>query len=525
MSDSWHTIVHSAKRFFTGTVFSRISGMLRDMSMAYAFGATPLVATFLLAFRLSNLFRRLLGEGALQSAFIPLFEAVRAISPLRGAEFFRNLSASVALLLMLIIAVLGATLLGVCWFIPLSADMGELLLLTAMLLPSLLFFCLYGIYAALLQCNKSYFIPAIAPAAFNLVWVAGVLLIHQEPLPQAMHQLAGIVVVAALSQWLVTVPSAWALLRQDGLAAVWRGIEYKSDEMRRLLIPLCLGIGGVAATQINNALDGLFGWWADPSGPAYLWYALRLQQLPLSLWGIALSGALLPPLCRAAKESNPALFQTFFANAMQKTILWMALATAWFLAAGHSWITLLFGHGDFTAHDIAETTHCLWGYSVGLPPMILVLITAAAFYAQGNFRTPMQASILSVIANIAFNALFIGVFGWGATSVAVATSVSALLNYSYLRWALKRSGKHVALGAAYLQAIVVGAVAFFAAISIDQWIWGNSPAFHLLFLELPPLYSVSTYSAEILRCAVQGLPFLAAAVIIYRRSLSSSAAY
>lgn len=519
MSDSWHTIVHSAKRFFTGTVFSRISGMLRDMSMAYAFGATPLVATFLLAFRLSNLFRRLLGEGALQSAFIPLFETVRAISPLRGAEFFRNLSASVALLLLLIIAVLGVGLLGVGSFVPLSTDMRELLLLTAMMLPGLLFFCLYGIYAALLQCNKSYFIPAIAPAAFNLVWVAGVLLIYNEPLPQAMYQLAAIVVFAALCQWLVTVPSAWALLQRDGLPAVWRGIEYKSDEVRRLLIPLCLGIGGVAATQVNNALDGLFGWWADPSGPAYLWYALRLQQLPLSLWGIALSGALLPPLCRAAKESDPTLFQTFFTNAMQKTLLWMVLATAWFFAAGHTWITLLFGHGDFTAHDIAETTHCLWGYSVGLTPMILVLITAAAFYARGNFRTPMQASILSVIANISFNTLFIGVFGWGAMSVAMATSLSALLNYSYLRWALRRSGKTVALGAAYLQAIVVGASAFFAAIFIDQSIWGNSPAYHLLFREQLPLYGVSTYTGEILRCTVQGLPFLAAAFVVYRRSL------
>jgi len=511
--DSWGAIAASARRFFTGTALSRISGLLRDMSMAYAFGAAPLVAIFLLAFRLSNLLRRLLSEGALQSAFIPVFEALRFQSPLRAATFFRNLSATIALLLIIVIVISAAALGRLAYFIQLSPATHELFLLTALLMPGLLFICLYGLCSAFLQCQKIYFIPAAAPVLFNLVWIAGVVLIRDQPLAEAMSLLACIVVFGALCQWLFTLPATWNSLQQLGLEAVWRGIRLRTEEVRTLRTPLAMGITGVAATQVNNALDGFFAWWADPSGPAYLWYAIRLQQLPMALWGVAMSGALLPPLCRLAKESDLTAFQSSFSQAMKKTIFWMMLATAWFFVAGPSCVALLFGRGDFTGEDIAMTTYCLWGYIIGLVPAVLVLIATAAFYSRGQFRIPMQASFLAVIINSTLNAIFIGVLDKGVVSVAIATSIAAAVNLTYLQGMLKRQGREVSCGKMYGAASFVSAVAVLGAIASELWLWGDSPAYQLL-LGMAPTYS-AILTEPLLRLITEGIAFLCCGAVAY----------
>ena len=154
---------------------SRISGMLRDVSMAYAFGTQPSIAAFMVAFRFAHLLRRLFGEGALQTAFIPEFEALRHHNEERAFTFFRSLTAILSLFLTLLILLCCGVLACFMWFGNLHPDNYEILLLTLIMLPSLLFICLFGLNASLLQCEKSYFIPSVAPVAFNGIWVVSVL--------------------------------------------------------------------------------------------------------------------------------------------------------------------------------------------------------------------------------------------------------------------------------------------------------------------------------------------------------------
>lgn len=434
MADTTRSILQSAKRFFAGTMLSRLSGFARDVAMAMAFGTQETVAAFLLAFRLAHLFRRVLGEGALQSAFIPFYEKIRSQNPGKALAFFQKLTLSLSVGLLFLISLLMVFLLAIKPHLSFSNQ--EVVEFTFWMLPSLAFICLFGINAALLQCQKKYFLVGVAPVAFNVCWIAGVLCLREWPIEEAMKILCGIVIMACLAQWIVTLPGVWQTFRQARLLGEERS-SFSFNELRFFIKPLLLGVLGISASQINNTLDAIFARFAENEGPAYLWYAIRVQQLPLALFGLALSGALLPPLSRALKEGNLARFRGFLNYALQSNFILMIPLTCLFMLGGESLIKLLFGRGSFNAFSIAGTTACLWGYTLGLLPTTTILILGPAFYAHENFRATTWASLLALGINCTLNTLFIFIFGWGAFSIAIATSISAWINMGYLFYSLR----------------------------------------------------------------------------------------
>lgn len=444
MKDTIHTISRSTKRFFSGTLLSRISGMLRDMSMAYVFGTQPAIAAFMVAFRFAHLLRRLFGEGALQSAFIPEFEELRQQNTSQAFIFFRDLTLSLTLFLILLISLASGVLASCLMWGNFSPDNREILNLTLLMLPSLLFICLFGLNASLLQCEKSYFTSSAAPIAFNGIWIATVITLRHTSVDEAMPKLAIGVIAACFCQWLLTVPQTWSILKKSLTSGFLNSVHLASGDIRRIFKPLGLGIIGVGASQINNAIDTLFAHFAEPEGPALLWYAIRIQQLPLALFGIAIAGAVLPPLARALKAKQQDQYHHFLQFALYRTWVFMAPLTALLLVTGDSCVEILYGRGDFGLQSIVGTTRCLWAYAAGLLPSALVLILAPAFYAQSNYRLPAAASFLTMFLNAGLNALFVLGFGWGAVSVALATSLSAWVNLLFLGGYLYQSGTTLA---------------------------------------------------------------------------------
>lgn len=438
MQDTTHTIFHSAARFFSGTMLSRITGMLRDVIMAFAFGTQGSVAALLVAFRWSHLLRRLLGEGALQTAFIPHFEKLRSEDPQRAGRFFRDLAAALTVALLAIVVITMGGLWGALQYGNFSAGNQEIIFLTFIMMPGLLFICLYGLNASLLQCEKNYFTASAAPIAFNIIWIIGVVCVWKLAGPHTMPWLAVFIVLACVGEWSITLPKTWEILKKFEIGNFWGEIRFFSTDLTGIAKPLFLGMIGVGAAQINNAMDTIFARYASEEGPAYLWYAIRLQQLPLALFGIALSGALLPPLSRAIKSNDLPKYQHFLDFAIKSCLGIMIPITAAIFIMGDSSINLIYGHGDFTNLSTVGTTTCLWGYGLGLVPMALVLIVAPAFYAQGNYKIPTQASLLAMGINMGLNTFLVVGMGMGAASVAVATSVSAWINVAYLLFFLKR---------------------------------------------------------------------------------------
>ncbi len=435
--DSTRTIIRSAASFFSGTMLSRLSGMVRDMAMAWAFGIGADVAALLVAFRLSHLLRRVLGEGAMQTALVPHFEQLRHEDSKRkdnkrASQFFIDLIASLSLLTFVIILAIMGLLYPLYSFEILSAGNKEIAYLAFLMMPSLLFICLFGLNASLLQCEKKFFIPSMAPVVFNCIWIIGVMYAYSNQNNTPMTTLALFITLACFSQWAFTLPVVYKTLKSLNGNVIPKKFTLFSCDVLRLKTPLALGIVGVAASQVNNALDALFARWASDEGPAILWYAIRLQQLPLALFGIALAGALLPPLSRAAKAKDIPLFSQFLSFAITKTFALMLPITALLFLLGDKAVALIYGHGTFSDFSIATTTQALWGYSLGLTPMAMVLILAPACYAQGNYKTPSLAATCSVAINIGLNFVMVQGLHLGGASIAVATSVCALVNCVWL---------------------------------------------------------------------------------------------
>lgn len=436
MEDTPKKMLKAATSFFSGTMLSRITGMLRDVAMAFAFGTEASLAAFFVAFRLAHLLRRLFGEGPLQSAFIPHFETLRKEeAPQRAMRLFIDLYAALSLILIVLIAIGMAACAALLYGYGQSWNTGteEIFRLCLLMLPSLLFICLSGLNTALLQCERSYFLPAVAPVAFNLLWIFGVFVLQAHPSHEAMPKLALCIVAACFGQWVVTLPKVYKLLQGHGFHfKVLSALNPLSADIKTLWRPFLLGMIGIGAGQINSALDALFARFAESSGPAYLWYAIRLQQLPLALFGIALSGALLPPLTRAIKGKEQTQSGLLFNEAVYRAMLLIFPITAALFILGQRFVDVLYGYGDFGPESILGTTYCLWGYTLGLIPMTLVLIAAPVFYAQNDYRTPSRASIAAMLINGVLNAVLVLQFQLGAFSIALATSVSAWVNLACL---------------------------------------------------------------------------------------------
>lgn len=422
-TDSTQTLTRSALRFFSGTSISRVSGLVRDMTMAFCFGTSPALAAFFLAYRFVYLIRRLFGEGLLHQGFIPHFETKKNEDPRRGALFFRDLFFSLSILLGGLIVVAE---------IVLSFSSSETAKLAMWMLPGIFFICLFGLSTGLLQSERSFFLPSVSPVASNAVWILGVLALRSLPIHQAVVGLSIVLSFAFFVQWGLTLPRIFRFLRQSLSLKEIFSIAPFSPELKSLARPILLGMIGVASTQINSAIDGIFALWADLEGPAYLWYAIRIQQLPLALFGIAISSALLPSLSRAIEEGATARFESLLNFAKRKIFFLIFPCVVGIFVLGLASVNLLFGRGDFGVNAVYETTLCLWCYGIGLLPSAFVQIVAQGFYAKKDYSTPTKGFVSAALLNTGLNALLVFWLDLGAASIALATSASTLFNAYYL---------------------------------------------------------------------------------------------
>lgn len=441
IQDSSETITTSAKRFFSGTMISRSTGLAREIVMAAAFGTIPAVAAFWMAFRFAHLLRRLFGEGALNAAFVPHFESLRKEDPQKGARFFFDLLTGITLFLLFLTLLIEAILGGILLFQEISQANRDVLKLTMLMLPALVFISLYALNSSLLNCERSYFLPSVAPAFLNLIWILALVFLWQKPPVLALQYLAMIIVLAFAFQWLVTMPRVYRYLLLNLGKNWWQEKGFSGGEFLLIIRPFLLGMIGVAATQVNSALDAIFARIADPEGPAFLWYAIRIQQLPLALFGVGLTGALLPPISRALENQNKEKYRYFLNFALKKTLTLMLPISAAIFVLGFCSVNLVYGHGEFGTHAIQATTFCLWAYGAGLFPMTAVLVCATAFYAQKNYRIPMLLSLLTVGLNIGLNAFFVFGLHAGAISIALATTLTACINGALLAAFLHKEGE------------------------------------------------------------------------------------
>jgi len=451
------SLIKSFSGYSIGVFVSRISGMGRDMALAFFFGTAPEMAMFMVAYRFANLMRRMLAESPLSSSFIPVFESIRSHDPQEAGKFFRDLFFSLASI------VLGIVIFAICGVqgvqhLVVSADMHKILDLTTLMLPSLLFICFYGLCSAFLQCEKKFFLPAVAPVAFNLVWVIGAWVGHHTLEPMTL--LAYGVVIAFFAQWCALLPKVFTLLKSRLTFKELFTPRLFHPSLRAMVKPFLLGTLGIGATQINIALDSVFARYAHPEGPAFLWYAVRIQQVPMALFGVGIAAALLPLLTRSIKAQEISAAKVLLEQGFRQTFSLMAFSTGGLLALGSLVISVLFGRGEFHLASVLATTQCLYGYALGLIPHGWTLLLAASYYAYADFKTPTRGAIFSVLLNILLNALMVFILKWGPASIALGTSLTSLFNALYLHSRFKTHMQDAVVKRSfYLKTILCGLVA------------------------------------------------------------------
>lgn len=461
-----------ARRFFSGTLLSRISGMGRDLAMAFAFGDHPSVAAFMVAFRFSNLFRRLLGEGPLQSAFIPHFEGLRSKDEPQASFFFRKLVSLIAVVALCLTLIAEGGLAIAYFFGELSSENLEIVLLTGWLFPGLLFICLYGLNISLLNCYDSFFIPSVAPFLCNAIWIAAALLLRNHDPALAMSSLAKWVVIGFFAQWLLTLP----LTLQYAKASLkdWCTIKIP-PEVKRLFRSFSLGAIGVGAVQINALADAFFARYADIRGPTYLWYSIRLEQLALAVFGIACVTTIAPRLSRAIKADNFSLAQEFFSLSYKRIMTIMVPCTFAICGLGLAAVNLIYGRGNFSEAAVLKTNLCLLAYGLGLLPTTLILLMSTVHYAKDNFRLPMMISVLSVVVNLFLNYFLVFILGFGAVSTALSTSLCAWMNFLVLQKLTEKTGLKVQYSFRQtLRIVVASAFGLLSVVAVAYSVFGIS---------------------------------------------------
>jgi len=431
-----HGVVRAAAVVGAATLASRILGFLRDLLVAQVFGAGPATDAFFVAFRLPNLLRRLVGEGALSSAFVPVFTDYLTTRP--RAELTRMLRA-VAGGMLAVLA--GLTVLGVVaapvlvrvmapGFFADSATGPLTVRLTRVMFPYLFFVGLAALAMGVLNAHRHFLTPALAPVMLNLGIIGSVFLLVPH-LEQRVFGLAAGVLVGGVGQLAIQLP---ALARRGLLVApVWDRGHPAVGRIVRLMTPVALG---QSATQLNILVDTMIASFLVGGSVSYLYYADRLVEFPLGVFGIAIATAVLPTLSEQAATRDPAGLRATLSFALRLAAFVSLPAAVGLLLLREPLVRVLYQRGHFGPTETAQTAWALGFYAVGLVGFASVKIVAQAFYALGDTRTPVKVSV-GVMALNSVLAVALA-FPLRHGGLALATSCAAAANTATLAWLLHR---------------------------------------------------------------------------------------
>jgi putative peptidoglycan lipid II flippase len=440
LSDTQHDaragVVSAVGSIGAATLASRVLGYVRDMVVARAFGAGPVTDAFFVAFRVPNLLRRLLAEGALSTAVIPVFAEYLAaggraafLAMVRAVAGATTLTLCAVTLVGILLARPIVTVMAPGWLAD-PALFNLAVSLTRMMFPYLLLVGLAALATGVLNVHHRFFTAAFGPAVLNVGMIAAVLLLARRFEPPIVSLAVG-VLVGGLGQLLVQLPEVHRVgvpLRPSG---DWR--HPAVVRIARRLLPAAFGL---AAVQVTVVLNTLLASLLPGGSISYLYYADRVMEFPLGVFGIALATASLPTMAAQAARGDRAGLTDTLSFSLRLSAFVAIPAAAGLLALGAPIVGLLFQRGRFSPEDAAATTVALAAYAVGLPAFSATRIAAQTFYALGDTRTPVLLGLLSVLVNVG---LALGLM-WSLAhaGLALASSLSAYVNLLALLWALRR---------------------------------------------------------------------------------------
>lgn len=420
------------------TMVSRVLGFVRDILIAAILGAGMSADVFFVAFKLPNLFRRLFAEGAFNAAFIPLFAECMEGDGKDAARLFAEQALSVLLwtLLLFVIGFEAAMPLFMYVFAPGFADTPEkfdlAVTLTRITFPYLLFISLVSLMSGVMNSLGRFAAAAATPILLNLCLIGAVLVL--TPLMESpAHALAWGVCGAGAAQL------AWmsVFCARAGMFLRFRRprLTPKVRLMSRRIVPVAIGAG---VYQINLLIDTIIASFLPTGSISYLFYADRVNQLPLGVIGVAVGTALLPLLSRQLRAGQEAQAMHSQNRALEFVFLFTLPAAAALMVIAGPVIAVLFERGAFGPAEVQATAAALAVYAVGLPAYVLVKALAPGFFARGDTATPVKVAVVTMIVNLVLNLVLMGPFLH--VGIAMATAMASWLNAGLLVIILMRRG-------------------------------------------------------------------------------------
>jgi putative peptidoglycan lipid II flippase len=420
----------------SATLLSRVMGLMREQVFAYLFGAGYATDAFIAAFRIPNLLRDLFAEGALSSAFIPVFTDHLTNQGKEKAWELANLILNLLLVTLCVLVILGII------FAPylveiiapgFSHEAGKqelTTLLSRIMFPFLLLVALAALVMGILNTFRHFGIPAVAPTMFNLGMIAGGIILSPYVHPPIMSMAIG-VLVGGLGQFAIQLPS----LRKIGFKYHF-AINFHHPGVKRILWLMAPATLGLASTQVNIFVNTLIASFLPQGSVSYLSYSFRLMQFPIGMFGVAVATVTFPIVSEhAARKDISRLISTFTSSL--KLVFFLTIPSAVFLAvASQPVISVLFQHGRFHYLDTLATSQALIFYCIGLFAYSSVRLTASTFYSMADTKTPVKTSLIAVAVNIVLNLALMKPLGF--RGLAAAASVSAMVNLFLLLFILDR---------------------------------------------------------------------------------------
>jgi putative peptidoglycan lipid II flippase len=450
------------------TMVSRLLGFARDILIAANLGAGPVADAFFVAFKLPNFFRRLFAEGAFNAGFVPLFSGLLESEGQAAAKRFAEQALSVLLLSLLIFV--SAMQAGMPWVMQVLApgfvdDPEKFALavtLTRLTFSYLLFISLVSLLGGVLNSMHRFAAVAATPILLNVCLITA-LTVAAPHLKSPGHALAWGVAVAGGVQfvWLIIAARRAGMI----LDLPRPRLTPKVRELLRLIAPAALGAGVV---QVNLLVDIILASLLPEGSVSYLFYADRLNQLPIGVVGVAAGTALLPLLSRQIAAGEEGAAVASLNRAIELILLLSLPAAAALLALPNELIAALFERGQFGPNETRLTAYALSAYAVGLPAYVLVKVLAPAYFARRDTRTPVIYGVIAVAVNVVLNLILMQFLAHAG--LALATALSAWLNVALLSWGLRKRG-HLApdarlkrrLARAFAASIVMTAAVLTAA--------------------------------------------------------------
>ncbi len=452
------------------TMISRVLGFARDILIADILGASAVADAFFVAFKYPNFFRRLFAEGAFNAAFVPLFSGLVATAGRKEAKAFAE--GTFAVLLCALLFLVGAFEIFMPWAMyaiapGFAADPEKFQLavtLTRITFPYLLFISLVSLMGGVLNSLDRFAAAAATPIILNVTLITALIgLARFTDTPG--HALAWGVAAAGIAQFLWL----YVVLHGAGMGLKLR-LPRLTPKVRRLLKLMLPGAIGAGVVQINLLVDVLIASFLPSGSISYLYFADRVNQLPLGVIGVGVGTALLPLLSRQIRSKEAAAALESQNRALEFALLLTIPAAAALMVISGPVILVLFGRGAFGGPEVEAASMALAAYAAGLPAYVLVKVLTPGYFAREDTVTPVKIASLCVAVNLVLNLVLMGPFAH--VGIAAATAIAAWINAALLAGGLKRRGHlviddrlksrlpRIALAAAIMTAsLVLGAMA------------------------------------------------------------------